>query len=437
MKIVYLNSLGEVGGAEGVLLDLLAAVREAEPGWSLRVIVPAAGPLANRARALGVETEVVEFPPSVARLGEYAARGGAGRAALAARLLASSPQVARYVRRLRRALHRHAPDALHSNGLKMHALGSWAWGSSGAPAAVWHFHDYLGARPLMSRVLRASARSCAAAVANSRSVAADVSDALGGRVSVRTVYNAVNLEKFSPVGPPADLDALAGVPSAAQGTVRVGLVATLARWKGHETFLRALALVPRELNVRGYVVGGALYQTAGSQHSVEDLRQLAAQLGVAERVGFTGHVEDAGHVMRALDVVVHASTEPEPFGLVIAEAMACGRAVLTSAAGGAAEIVTPGVDALTHTPGDAEELARSIARLASDATLRDALGRAAHASARARFDRTRLAAEWIPIYRGLKTANGGLAEALHSRGGESSSFISPQAEARGPQPAID
>ena len=141
--------------------------------------------------------------------------------------------------------------------------------------------------------------------------------------------------------------------------------------------------------------------------------------------------------MRALDVVVHASTESEPFGLVIAEAMACARALVTSAAGGAAEIVTPGVDALTHTPGDAEELAHAVARLAADATLRAALGRAAHASARARFDRSRLAAEWIPIYRGLKTANSGLAEALHSSAGESPSFVSPQAEVRGPQPAID
>jgi glycosyltransferase involved in cell wall biosynthesis len=377
------------------------------------------------------------LPPSLARLGEYAARSGAGRAALAGRLLAAGPEVARYVRRLRRALLRHAPDALHSNGLKMHALGAWACRGRRAPAAVWHFHDYLGARPLMSRVLRASARRCAAAVANSRSVAADVSAALGGRVCVRTVYNAVNLEKFSPAGPAADLDALAGVAPCAPGTLRVGLVATLARWKGHETFLRAMARVPRELNVRGYVVGGALYQTEGSQHGLEDLRRLAAQLGVADRVGFTGHAEDAGGVMRALDVVVHASTEPEPFGLVIAEAMACARAVVTSASGGAAEIVTPGTDALTHAPGDAEELARGIVRLASDASLRAALGRAAHASARVRFDRSRLAAEWVPIYRGLKTAGGGLAGARATSAGESPAFTGPHSEARGPQPAID
>ena len=54
--------------------------------------------------------------------------------------------------------------------------------------------------------------------------------------------------------------------------------------------------------------------------------------------------------MRALDIVVHASTEPEPFGLTIAEGMASGRAVIVSAAGGAAEIVQDGVDALTCAP---------------------------------------------------------------------------------------
>jgi glycosyltransferase involved in cell wall biosynthesis len=96
---------------------------------------------------------------------------------------------------------------------------------------------------------------------------------------------------------------------------------------------------------------------------------------------------------------VHASTAPEPFGLVIAEAMACGRAVIVSHAGGAAEIVDPGVDALVHTPGDAGDLAAQIGALAGDPALRARLGRAARATAERSFDRARLAAELVPIYR--------------------------------------
>jgi glycosyltransferase involved in cell wall biosynthesis len=280
----------------------------------------------------------------------------------------------------------------------MHVLGVLARGR--APV-VWHVHDFVGRRPLMSRLLRAHARGCAGVVANSDAVADDVRRVCGpgGRAGVRTVYNAVDVDRFSPEGPRLDLDALAGLPPAAPGTVRVGLVATLAWWKGHETFLRAVSLLSEELPVRAYVVGGALYETAGSQRSLEELRALARRLGVEGRVGFTGYVEDAAAAMRALDVVVHASTEPEPFGLVIVEAMACGRSVVVSEAGGAAELIRARVDALAHAPGDAEGLARCMEELVADGGLRARLGAAGRAAVERRFDRARLAAELVPVYR--------------------------------------
>ena len=177
------------------------------------------------------------------------------------------------------------------------------------------------------------------------------------------------------------------------------MLATLARWKGHETFLRAMALISKDLPVRGYVAGGALYQTTGSQHSLTELKHLAKQLGVSDQVGFTGVVGQAAAAMRALDVIVHASTQPEPFGLVIAEAMACGRAVIVSEGAGAAELITVGTDALGHPAGDADNLAGCITRLATDSALRTKLGRAGRITAEHRFDRARLATQLIPLYR--------------------------------------
>src|SRR5205085_6432425 len=176
-------------------------------------------------------------------------------------------------------------------------------------------------------------------------------------------------------------DSLSGLPPSHSGTVKVGLLGTLARWKGHETFLKALAALPESLPVRGYISGDAIYQTRGSQYSLNELKGIASRLGVSHRVGFTGFVDKPEAAMRSLDVIVHASTEPEPFGLVIAEAMACGRAVIVSHAGGAAEIVTPDVDALTHPPGDVDALASAIHALATDPPRRAALGRAARATA--------------------------------------------------------
>ena len=181
-------------------------------------------------------------------------------------------------------------------------------------------------------------------------------------------------------------------------------VATLARWKGHKTFLAALRQVPAVVPLRAYIVGDAIYRTEGSQLSVEELRNDAEAAGIACRVGFTGFVRNVADAMRALDVVVHASTEPEPFGMVIAEAMACGRAVVASRSGGAAELITDDVDALGHDPGDATQLARAIARLAADPVLRRRLGAAARARAERTFDPRRLAASLVPIYRTIAQA---------------------------------
>lgn len=402
MKVVHLSASGQVGGVERVLLDLLAGARAAEPGWEACVVAPEEGPLTRAARAAGARAEVLAFPRRLERLGDSSASGPGGAARLGLRTLAAAPAAALSVRRLRRALARLAPDVIHSHGLKTHVLAAWA--APRRAALVWHLHDYAGRRPLMSRLLRLAARRADAAAANSESVAEDFRAVCGARPRVRTIHNAVDLRRFAPAGRALDLDAAAGLAPAAAGTLRVGLVATLARWKGHTTFLEALARLPASARVRGYVVGGALYRTEGSQHDVEELKQAARARGLEGRVGFTGHVAEVSDALRALDVVAHCSTQPEPFGLVIAEAMACGRAVVASRAGGARELYVEGADALAHAPGDAAELAARIEELAADAGLRARLGRAARLSAERRFDRARMSAEWLALYRELLKA---------------------------------
>jgi glycosyltransferase involved in cell wall biosynthesis len=400
MKILYLSPCGQLGGAEKSLLDVLGSMRAAKPDWSLRLVVSEDGPLVTRSVALGVPTAIVPFSTRLARIGDAAVGGPAGRQrsrlSLLADLFLAAPEVFAYVRKLRGVIQEFAPDVVHSNGFKMHVLGSWA--KPRHVPLVWHVHDYVSSRPLMSCLLRRCSARCVLALANSRSVAADVQAVCGTRLTVNTLYNGVDLQNFSPIGATLDLDALAGFGPALRETIRVGMLATLARWKGHETFLRAMALIPEDVPVRGYVTGGALYQTNGSQHTLAELRELAAKLGVSQRVGFTGFVDEPAAVMRALDIVVHASTEPEPFGLVIVEGMACGRAVIISEGGGARELITAGSDAMGHPPGDAQTLAGCIIRLATDSHLRQRLGQAGRSTAEQRFDRARLATELIPVY---------------------------------------
>ena len=125
---------------------------------------------------------------------------------------------------------------------------------------------------------------------------------------------------------------------------------------------------------------------------------MIASYGLERQVGLTGFVDRPAAAMRALDIVVHASTKPEPFGLVIAEGMSCGRAVIVSAAGGADELVTSEIDALTHPPGDVDGLARCIERLTTDSELRQRLAAAGRQSALRRFDPDVFTRRFIRVY---------------------------------------
>lgn len=401
MHLLLMGGSGELGGAERVLLDVVASVRHAQPAWRLTVLAPAEGPLLDAAARAGAVADLLPLDPALARIGEPAADGLVdGRGGLLGRLTRAAGPLAEYRRRLRARLRADAPDIIHTHGLKAHLLA--AWSNPGPAAVVWHLHDYVGPRRASAALLRRSLGRCAAIVANSASVAGDAAATLGRRVPIVPVLNAVDLQRFSPEGPRADLDAASPrvepAPTANGPVVRVGLVATFGRWKGHLTFLEACARLPRHTAIRFYVVGAPLYRTDNSQFTLAELQARTEALGLAGRVTFTGFLPASDAALRALDIVVHASTEPEPFGLVIAEAMACGRAVVAADAGGAREIVSPGVDALVHVPGDAASLAAQIGTLAADPELRARLGRAARRTAETRFDRARLASDLLPIY---------------------------------------
>jgi glycosyltransferase involved in cell wall biosynthesis len=235
----------------------------------------------------------------------------------------------------------------------------------------------------------------------SRAVELDVRKILGP-LPVEMIYNAVDTQLFSPgPGNGRKLDELSGLPLGEPGTVRVGLVATFARWKGHDLFLQAVSQLGRfpDSKVRFYIIGGPIYSTRGSQYSELELRTMASELGIADRIGLVGFQENPADIYRSLDIVVHASTQPEPFGRTIVEAMACGKPVIVSEGGGARELFTPDQDAVGYPLGDATALSRRIGELIDAPSFRTYLSANARRTAVARFDRTRFGPQILAAYR--------------------------------------
>jgi glycosyltransferase involved in cell wall biosynthesis len=236
-------------------------------------------------------------------------------------------------------------------------------------------------------------------------VADDARRVLPG-VPLTVIHNAIDTVAFSPSGGVADLDALGGCERSAPHVVRVGLVATYARWKGHDVFLEAARIVKSFSHLpecRFYIVGGPIYQTASSQYTEEELRALTRELGIAHLttfVPFQAHIE---RVYRALDVVVHASSRREPFGRTIVEAMATGKAVIVTMEGGACELFTAGKDAMGVPPRDPHALATAISELLADPGRRKVLGTEARSAAVRRFSRERLAKQVLEAYASAQT----------------------------------
>jgi glycosyltransferase involved in cell wall biosynthesis len=131
-------------------------------------------------------------------------------------------------------------------------------------------------------------------------------------------------------------------------------------------------------NLHLLLVGGV--HRSGADYDAK-LRADVAARGLSDRVIWTGPRRDVPDLMNAMDVVVHTSVRGEPFGRVIIEGMAVGKPVIATRAGGVPEFVHDGEDALLVEPGNARELADTLARLLGDASERVRLSRAARASA--------------------------------------------------------
>ena len=371
LRVLYVNPGRDLGGAEQSLLLLLEALRARDVDPTVALFGD--GPFAARLSSLGIPTAYLKLPDAVRRTSRYGtSQDLAGTARLAIGALPSVVRLSLLARRL------HA-DIIHTNGLKAHLLGGLAGRLARRPV-VWHLRDFPPAG-VPGRLFRAAARSLPALVfANSEAVAAAIRGA-----NVVRLYNPVDLRRFRPDRPGGGdgIRRELGVPDDAP---LVGMVAHLTPWKGHEQFLRiALALADAVPGIRFLVAGGAIYETEGHSGYADSLKRRAVDLGLGGRVAFLGARDDVPDILAATDVLVHCPTAPEPFGRVLAEAMAAGRPVVAARAGGIPEIVEHEVTGLLVATGDVHRFAAAVLRLLADPGLRGRLGDAARRRAESLF----------------------------------------------------
>jgi glycosyltransferase involved in cell wall biosynthesis len=193
---------------------------------------------------------------------------------------------------------------------------------------------------------------------------------------VRLIWNGAPLDEFAPVPRERALAVRRelGLPDDA---LVVGTIGRLNAQKGHRFLLEAASiLLPRQPRARLLV--------AGDGDLMGELRSQAAALGIADRVVFAGHRTDVPGLLGALDVFCISSLY-EGTPLALFEAMAAGKAIVSTSVDGCREVLEDGVTGVLVAPADAAALADGLDRVLGDASLRAALGRQALAASR-RYD---------------------------------------------------
>lgn len=213
------------------------------------------------------------------------------------------------------------------------------------------------------------------------------------RSKTTVVLNGIDTDFFNPGQAAADRERLWG----SSGPV-IFSIARVVKDKGFHFLIKAMPAVLKEHP-------GALLVVGGEGPYLPELKALAGREGVGKAVRFTGRIPEAelpAHY-RSCDLFALATTFVEGFGLVIAEAMACGRPAAASDIGGVPEVVRDGVTGRLFPPGDQKNITGTLLELLSDERALKAMGMAARDDAVKRFGAGRMARETAAVYSAISS----------------------------------
>lgn len=385
-RILFVDHVSKVlGGAEVNLTELLGFERLPRT-WEAAVACAPDSPLARALEPSGLRRFDHAF---AAALNEMRVVGRRFNPVAQWRGLV---EVRRAADRLAGVLGDFRPDAVISCTNKDHFTAGAAARRTGVPS-LWWVNDIVSpdffswpvrqmffrrARRLATRLLPVSNFGRAALRA-------------GGLPDDRlvTIHNGIPIDHYRC---PDRRDATA---EPARGGPVIGIVGRLTPWKGQHVFLDIATRWCAEGRPGKFVLIGRAFNEDAPYEA--RLRETVRERRLEQRVEFLAFQPDIRLALGGLDVLLHCSTKPEPFGRVLIEAMALGVPVVAARDGGVPEIVNDGVDGFLARPGDMEAYLQALARLAESSKLRARIGAAGRRTVESRFSLERVFADFEAV----------------------------------------
>jgi glycosyltransferase involved in cell wall biosynthesis len=346
MRILYIDQTAELGGAEFSLFSEVTGLP-----YQATVILFQDGPFKTMLQEAGITVEVLHLSKRATGVRK---KDGLGR------VLFAIPAVVWLVLLVAGRARRH--DLIYANSQKAFVVGALAAILTGRKL-VWRLRDVLAPSHfgwlLSNTAVRLANWKASKVIANSAATGRAFVAAGGAERLVAVAYPGIDPAPFDRVTQ-AEV-AAARAELAAGESKLVGIFGRLCHWKGQLVFVEAISQLP---DVVGVIVGGPLF---GEEAFEAALRVRIAELGIAGRVRMLGFRRDVPCLMKAMDVIVHASTAPEPFGRVVVEGMLAARPVVATRAGGVVEILRDGETGFLVSPGDPAALVSGLAMAMADA----------------------------------------------------------------------
>jgi glycosyltransferase involved in cell wall biosynthesis len=382
-RVAYVNSDPEVSGAEINLLQTVEAVPRDRV--TPLFVVPSEGEVGERVAAAGFPAMAV--PLARARLGRSPVRLGLGLLALVAGAW-----------RVGRALRDAGVDLVHANSIRAGLMVSLGRVLHRRPV-IWSAHDFLPGGVIGAAVGLAARVGASMIIANSDAVLEDMGASRWVIPRLRRIYPVLPTWIFEERKP--------GLGRAAWGIREdafvVGYVGQITPWKRVHDAITAFGIAAAEVPGSRLIIAGAAKFRPENRQYLEALLDLARQRWLEDRILFVGFQGDLLRLYGALDVLLHPAAR-EPFGRVVAEAMAQGLPVVATAEGGVPEIVQDGVTGFLCRRGDVESMGRSLVKLARAPELRRQLGAAGVQRARACFHVDQAVRQLLDVYVAVLTA---------------------------------
>lgn len=366
-SILFIHSSSEMYGSDRSLLNIVKNINKLK--YKIFVMLPCEGPLVKQMEIVEGVTVVI-YPVAVLRRKNLSLTGGI-----------------EYIKNLHSSVN-FIKQFIKNNNIEIVDTNTSVI-FPGAIAAkkckaksVWHVREIIKS-PVENNIISFMLNVFSdRVIVNSRSTGNNLAVK---KDKIRVVYNAVEEYEDS--------------QGKEHTNLCVGMAGRINRWKGQSLFVDVAEIVHKKYPEVLFEIAGEPY--SGEDKFKDDLRSYISQKGLEDTVLLLGQVNDMPEFYRNLDIFVLPSTQPEPFGLVLIEAMEFELPVTATNHGGPTEIIENGATGYLVDWNTSDEMAQRIMELLSDDKLRKMIGSNAKKSKRSKFSVNKMVGSIENIFDGL------------------------------------